>query len=199
MNTLRFRLSLLVLSAVSAFHARQAAGQERFIDQVPGIKADSVAVLGYYFKWPSAAIAGDTFEIGILGEAPFTPARVTQEVKTIRGKRIVVREFASAKDYRPCHILFVADQAAPNSEEKSAAERLGAVLPKTENTAVLVVTETDGLSQQGALLNFVVDLVANRVIMEVNRDEARRRRIGLTPGLVQLANTKKVKFITDPN
>ena len=45
-------------------------------------------------------------------------------------KQNVVERFDSAKDYTPCHILFVSSHASATSEEKTGEDRLRAALKK---------------------------------------------------------------------
>lgn len=191
MNHLRPLLCLLVCFVVLRVDVRQACAQNRFIDQVPGIKADSLMLFGYYFKWPKNAVPGDEFVIGVLGDAAFSKARVTQRTDKVGKKKIRVLLFDSAKDYKPCHILFVANSATPNSVEKTPKTRLSAGMKQVADSPVLVIAEDAGAAIRGAMANFVVDTVQNRVNIEVNEAAVKAGRIDFTRFYLDFRKTRK--------
>lgn len=199
MNGLRLPLCLLICLVVCGIGPEQTHAQQAFIDQVPGLKAGSLVLFGYYFKWPADAVPGDDFVIGLVGEAPFGSERVTARFKKVGNKNIRVLEFDSAKDYQPCHILFVADAAAPASAETAALDRLVAALEKINDGPVLVVTETPGFAMRGAMVNFVVDEVANRLKTEVNLVTLKKAKLNVTKHFVPYSKTNKCILVKADN
>ena len=121
------------------------------------IKAGVLAVLAKCVTWPAdtAPTSSAPLIIGILGKDRFAESgvnqldRMVEEERERAGYSIVVKRFASVKDYQPCHILFVSDHAADARETKSVAERIETVKRMVDGAAVLIVGESDGLAQHG--------------------------------------------------
>jgi hypothetical protein len=88
-----------------------------------------------------------------------------------------VRRFASVEDYRqPCHILFV-------SRSLTGVQQ-AALIAKTEGKPVLVVGETPGMAERGAIANFFVD--GDYIRFELNVDTARRAQLRMDAKLLSL-------------
>lgn len=203
MHRLRPPVCLFVCFIVLGFvvlgiEVREADAQNRFIDQVPGIKADSLMLFGYYFKWSKDAVPGDEFVIGLLGDATFTEGRVTLRSDKVGKKKIRVLLFDSAKDYKPCHILFVANRATANSVERTPKTRLAAAIKQIAGSPVLLVTEDAGAAKRGAMANFVVDIAQNRVNIEVNETGVKNGKLGVTKYYGDFRKTPKC-ILVKPN
>lgn len=149
------------------------------------IKARMLHPLGAMVRSSKSASKNrNTFIIGILGADPFDAGagvnhldRMVAAKKQLSGKRLLVKRFDSAKDLAECDLLFISRFNAEGSKEKSAAARLKAVLPLLKDSPVLLVTDTDGLAAQGAILNFYLTEVAGnvkKVRIEFNPDAAKR-------------------------
>lgn len=151
------------------------------------VKAVFLYNFGRYVEWPEKAFANasDPFVIGILGEDLFGGS--LDEIaakKSILGRRIVVRRFASLEDYRPpCQILFVSRSL---SREKQAA-----AVKQTEGMAVFVVGETPGFATLGGMANFFVD--GDRIRFEINADAARRAQLRIDAKLLNLGKPAGVQ------
>ncbi len=173
----------IVLAGSSWLQAPRATAQQPEPANLPNeytVKAVFLYTFGRYVEWPETALAKtpDTFVIGVLGEDPFGGA--LDEIaakKTIQGRRIVVRRFASADKFRePCHILFV-------SRSLKADQQLAAI-KKTEGKGVFVVGENPGFAEQGGIANFFVD--GDSVRFEINGDAARRAQLHMDAKLLNL-------------
>ena len=90
-----------------------------------------------------------SFVIAILGDAPFGQA--LDEIatrKTIAGRKIVLRRFASLSDYRPpSHILFISRSLSPEHQASAARQ--------VQMAGVLLVGETPGFAETGGAINFL--------------------------------------------
>jgi hypothetical protein len=143
------------------------------------VKAVFLFSFGRYVQWPAETFAkrDDPFVIGIAGEDTFGGAM--DEIaakKTVQGRRILVTRLASLNAYRDCHILFLSRSLAP--------EQVTAFLKEADGKGVLVVGETPGLAERGAVANFFVD--GDRIRFEINSDAARRSRLQLDAKLLSL-------------
>jgi hypothetical protein len=152
------------------------------------VKAVFLYSFGRYVEWPAQAFdnAASPFVIGILGEDSF--GHTLDEIaakKTIQGRRIEIRRFASLKDYHsPCHLLFVSRSL---SQEQQAE-----IISKMAGTPVMIVGETPGFADHGAVANFYLD--GDRVRFEINIENARKAELRMDARLLSLGklvgNTK---------
>jgi hypothetical protein len=129
-------------------------------------------------------VEGEHFVIGVLGNDPFGAVlRTIERSKTVGGKKVVVHRFRSMADYTPCHILFISPVAAEGVTEESAEERLQSALEKTKGSPVLLVSDIQGFSRKGVVINFVVDARANVVRLEINEDAEERAGVKIAAAL----------------
>jgi hypothetical protein len=159
--------------------AAQQPAAEGLLDEYE-LKAVFLYTFGRYVEWPSKAFADTSspFVIGILGEDAFSGAldKIAAK-KTIHGRHIVIRRFASLEEYRaPCHILFVSRSLAPDQQ--------AAVFDKTRSAPVFVVGESPGFAKQGAAANFVVE--GDRIRFEINAAAARQAQLSMDAKLLNL-------------
>lgn len=180
-NRLRILVVPTVVFAVLAFSASNGRGQP-VINKEPEIKAGLVDVLGKLSTWPPAVAPaeGAPLKIGVLGADPFQQGGVNYLDKRLAGQNVVVERFATVDKYQPCHILVVSPEVD-----------LQAVLARMPTQGVLVIAQSAGLARQGAVINLVVE--QNRVRMEVNPDEAKRRGLTIDPRIYNLAMVKVVR------
>jgi hypothetical protein len=146
------------------------------------IKAGLVAIQGKLWTWPPAVApaGGAPLKIGVLGPDPFQQGDVNQLDKKLAGQNIAVERYATADKIQPCHILFV-----------SQAAELPPALEKVPTRNVLIIAQAPGLAKRGAVINLVVE--GNRVRMEVNPDEAKRRGLTVDPRIYNLSMVKVVR------
>ena len=90
-----------------------------------------------------------------------------------KNKQIVVRRFATIKEYLPCHLLFISNV---KEKDEGAAQRLTNSLEKTKDQPLLLITDSEGLAEKGAVINFYLE--GSNVKIEMNRDA--EKRAGLT-------------------
>lgn len=199
MSASRNSLVFLWLFAVLIFQATHATAQ--VVRREYSIKASILCMLGKCVTWPpeSAPKKGEPLVIGILGRDPFFENGANQLDLAVadakaKGSNLVVKRFDSAKDYETCHILFVSNLAADKSEEKSVAERIKSATGITNRSTVLLVSESPGLAQQGAIANLIFDRATNLIQLEINPDAAARASVKMTPDLLRL---KLVRIVRD--
>jgi uncharacterized protein DUF4154 len=170
------------------------AGAQGVIDREYEIKAGYLLNFCRYVEWPKHAVPGDedTFVIGVLGPSPFDrPLLERLASKKVQDKKVVIRQFASVKDYQPCHILFVSAAPDERADESTVEVRVKAVLAKTKGSPVLLVSDTDELAEKGMMINFYIE--ENTVKLAINRNAA--ARAGLTIA-APLLNLKIVKLVS---
>lgn len=148
------------------------------------VKTAYLFQFGSYIEWINPVVKDkDLFVIGILGADPSDAFLRAIADKTIQGKKVVVRRFAKADDYQPCHFLFVAAQAV-KPEKTTLEERLKAVVAKAGGAMPVIITEGEGMARKGAVINFY--LRDNRIHFEINPSAARRAGVQISSKLLKV-------------
>jgi hypothetical protein len=110
------------------------------------IKAAFIYQFTNYIDWDSL-IPGNEFVIGIIGNSPVSGQLAEiAKTKTVRGKKIVLRQFGKPDEIVPCHILFIS---------RKTSFTLGDILAKIGSKGTLTVSEKVGYAQKGADINFI--------------------------------------------
>jgi hypothetical protein len=167
---------LLLLAAAVLAPAAQAAAVTATDQQ---LKAVFVFQFSQFVDWPPAAFSNDTepFVIGVLGSDTF--AALLEEV--VRGEHvnkhpIQVRKLSNADAAGPVHILFV---------DRSESVRLEQIVERVRNRNTLIVSDLDGATQRGAMIQFTN--VGHRIGLRINVDSARAARLIVSSNLLRLA------------
>ena len=146
------------------------------------IEAAFIFNFAKFIEWPADAFAkpSSPLIIGVLGENPFGSA-LEQAVrnKTIGEHPLEVKEFVRAKDATNCHILFI------SSSEK---RRLPEVLSGLGTASILTVSETEGFTEAGGMINFVAD--GNKLRFQINEGAAKKSNLKISSKLLNLAKPR---------
>jgi hypothetical protein len=193
---------LAALAGVVAAAARPVTAQQGVVRREYAIKAGLISVLAKCVSWPAtlAPAPGQPLRIGILGKDPFDENGTNQldhvaaEAK-LKGDNVVVLRFNSAADYQPCHILFVSSEAAVQGAEQTIEQRMQAAQRLAGEDPVLILSESVGMAQHGAVGNLLFDSTSNRIRLEINPDAAARIGLKLAPDLLRLS---LVQIVRDP-
>lgn len=161
----------------------------------PGVRAASreplpeyplKAAFLYHFvefvEWPEASpLPAATVTIGVLGKDPFGEVldRAVLD-KTVAGRTLTIRRFASADALQPCAILFI-----------SASEMSGLpeILARLKGTPVLTVGEGERFARRGGMVGFFFE--DNRVRLEVNVAVAEAAGLRFSSKLLSVARLVK--------
>ena len=131
-----------------------AGGGARGAEAVAGalgeyqIKAAYLYYFTTFVDWDAETYArtGEALVIGVLGADPFgVILDDTLRGKSFNNRKIVVRRFASIKDARDCHVLFIS---------ASERDRLPSILKALEGAAVLTVGDLDQFAARGGQIEF---------------------------------------------
>jgi hypothetical protein len=170
-------LALLAILFRPAETRAQSASQREY-----EIKAAYLYNFINYIDWPTDALPpeGGTITIGIVGDTPYATAFDPLKGKQIKGRKLAVKQVASAKDLDQCNIVFIC------ASEKS---RLPEVLGQFKDSKLLTVGEIDGFAEQGGVINFISE--RNKVRFEINPEAARRAGLTISSELLKLAKLVK--------
>jgi len=123
-----------------------------------------------------AATKGGDFEICIIGEDPFnTVLDAVVAGETIEGKQVVARRVSKPEDTVRCRILYIS-----SSEERG----LDALL-RTVAAGVLTVSNINGFSRRGGMIEFVLE--ANRIRFVVDLKPITDAGITVSSDLLRVA------------
>lgn len=165
-------LAALVLLNTFTTHAQQPADY--------AIQANIIYRFTKYIDWPDNKKNGD-FIIGVVGDSPLTDELKTFIAnKTVGSRKIVIKNFTSSAEAYPCHILFI-------SEDESSS--LKKIASRTSGNPLLLVSESEGLAQKGACINFVI--VADHLKLEINKNNIEERNLSIASELLQLGKLVK--------
>lgn len=179
-------LGVALLPAVGGVAFSLAAEPE----DAEGARYNLMAVFLYNFasfiEWPAdSALSQGPITIGVLGANPFGSAVAAIEKKTVNGRALTFRSFASPSEVQPIHILFVA---------KSAARQMDEVRRVLRGHPVLTVGETEDFTRQGGVVRFYeVETGAGRadpgrnLRLEINERLARDLNLQIRSKLLRLA------------
>lgn len=158
----------VAVSCVLCFFWQLAIGDVNVPGHAPASeyssKADSLAMLLDWVKWPTPAPA--QVNVGILGDDPFGSA--LEKMNPKRSKQI--------EDLKGCQIIFIA-----NSEK----EKVPAIIESLAGANVLTVGESEGFAKQGGMIGFVME--NDLVRFEINTGATRQAGLKIDLRLLKLA------------
>lgn len=133
-----------------------------------------------YIKWPENSIK-DKFVIGVIGDSPINDqlASMVSAKKKVNGMSFELQKYNAVSEIGDCHILYI-----PTGK----SNELGSFSPTFQNKPVLIVTDKPGLTEQGAVINFVE--MDGKIRFELNQTNAESRGLMVAASLVSLAIIK---------
>lgn len=161
--------------AITQIHCKEAYAASSEYE----IKAAFLYNFVNFIEWPSKsqADANRTIIIGIFDDDPFSSTlEQTIANKTINGRKIQIKKFKSYKNIKPCHILYV------NPSEDNHLEK---ILDTVRDWHVLTVSEMDGFTRNGGIINFYME--NKKVRFEINTDNAKKMGLRISSKLLKLA------------
>lgn len=150
----------ILIAALALAGTASLAQAQAPADKVKRRQADLLYPIGSLVQ-SSKLNAGNMYIIGVLGPDPFNGRDASGNVvnhldaaasasnarrATTKRKQIVIRRYKTADDYKPCHMLFVANG------QQQAAKRIAET--HAETLPVLLVGNGDGLVGAGVPVNF---------------------------------------------
>jgi uncharacterized protein DUF4154 len=132
-----------------------------------------------FVEWPPVA-APDSERpllIGILGSDPFGPFLD----ETVRGERlgarpIQLRRYREIADIGECNVLFIS---------RSENEHVPEILSVLKNRHVLTVSDGDAFTNQGGMIQFVMD--KSRIRLRINLEAAQAANVTISSKLLRVA------------
>lgn len=170
---LRFGLLAALLLSSAALWAMPARAATEY-----EVKAAFILNFVKFTRWPSAAETGD-IDICLLGQNPFKGALRIMMRKTIRERRIVVRE-VGADAITGCDVLFVA---------RSAEAIAKPVLTALRGQPVLTIGDHKSFISAGGAINLY--LVRGKIRFEARPAAAEAAGLTISSRLLKLAKIRR--------
>jgi YfiR/HmsC-like len=149
------------------------------------VKAVFVLNFSRFVAWPAQAFTSprQPFVIGVLGDDPFG-AHLDEAVRNEEagGHPLVVRRFQDIADVRDCQILFI---------DQSESADLPRILAALDHRSTLTVTDVDGASQRGVMIQFTT--VNHQIRLRINDDSARAAGLTISATLLRLAKIDRTR------
>ncbi|TKB25514.1 YfiR family protein [Desulfopila sp. IMCC35006] len=142
------------------------------------LKAAFLLNFSKFTTWPKEAFseAGQTFDFCIIGKDPFGKALDGLESKKVGGRNVRLHHAGSTADAKTCHVMFIS-----KSEQSHLAQLLQAVVGRP----VLTVSDIEGFSRQGGILEFVTK--DGRLSFVANNQQALHSGLQINASLLNLA------------
>ncbi len=177
---MHFRVACLVvlLAILAAARGELRAQENTRVSREYQIKAAILFNFVRSVEWPAEAFADNrsTLILGVLGEDPFGPALESVDGKTVQGRTVVVRRFATLEDLEPCQVLFISS---------SERDRLQAVFEALESWNVLTVGEMDRFADLGGIIG--LDIRRNNIRFDINTRAGQQAGLSISSELLNLA------------
>jgi hypothetical protein len=170
----------LLAAAAAAFLvlACSGAGAQAPQAQEHEVKAAFLFKFPAFIEWPAKPGPEVPFVISVVGAPEVAAAlRSLAQGRSIDGRPIQVREPGDANGVQGAHMVFVG---------RNAGARLPLLARALAGMSVLVVAESPGALDEGAMINFV--LSEGRVRFDVALDTAEAARLRINARLLAVAN-----------
>jgi hypothetical protein len=139
------------------------------------IQANIIYRFTKYIDWPESKKTGD-FIIGIVGDTPLSDELKNFIANKMAGnQKIVIKKISSSAESYSCNILFISEDESNNLRKIAA---------KTAGSAILLVTESDGLARRGSCINFI--LAGDHLKLEINKNNIEQRDLSIASELLNL-------------
>ena len=141
-------------------------------------KAYFIYTFSKYVEWEDFG-ADSTFIIGVIGNSNMAPylERIA-DVKSIKGKKIIIQRWQQTNDIGVCHMLFI-----PRSQK----DQLNEIRKKTEGMPILTIGDTKGFAKKGVHINLLI--LRDRIGFEVNMTTIDDTTLKVSSQLLKLATS----------
>ncbi len=157
-------------------------GKKAFSEQsVPPeyiVKAAFLYNFAKFVEWPANVFPddGSPFVLCVLGEDPFGSALDSIKRKTVGARKLMIKRYEKAKDFKKCHMLFIS---------RSKKNDLDKIFAQLEDLSVLTVSDIEGFALKGGIIGlFTAD---NKIRFEINVDRVKRSGLQISSKLLKLA------------
>ena len=141
------------------------------------VKAAFIYHFVQFIDWPAEALADGALIVAVVGEDPFDGA-LAAAVKDRKAKDrpMVYKHFANVDAIEDCHVLFISP---------SEKDRVRAVLDNVKDKPVLTVSDVEGFTPAGGMIQFFQE--SNKIRFEIRRKAAEDVKLQIRAKLLKVA------------
>jgi hypothetical protein len=174
-----FALSVLVMACLTLFCPQTGWAEPSQLNEYE-VKAAYLYNFAKYVEWPASAFARENapLTLCIIGTSPLNEVIESLAGKTIKNRRLVIRQFSRIEDLNECHILFI------NAAVKTSYTQ---ILASISSRPVLTVSDGTGFANTGGIIEFVP--VGDKIRFKINNRTAQQVNIRISSHLLRLATT----------
>ena len=136
------------------------------------VKAQFLRHFATFVEWPGN---GTALRLCILGRDPFGGALEAIRGLPVKDRKLEIATLDVKDDVRDCQMLFVAPSAERHLERVAALAR---------GYGILIVGDSDGYAQRGAMINFYLE--AGKIRFEINLEAIRQSTLKVSSRLLAL-------------
>lgn len=142
------------------------------------VKASYIYNFAKYIDWPSSSLPQEstTLIFCIIGNSPLNQVMQSLTGKSVKNRRVSIRELAQVDELNGCNILFV------NTSMKAHLNRILASAP---SRSLLTVSDDKGFAAAGGIIEFIP--VGDKIRFQINHKSARQSNIKISSRLLSLA------------
>jgi hypothetical protein len=164
---------LLLASAVSTIDA--ADPEDAVAQRADQLKAGYLLNFMKFVDWPERLPANLLTVCFVGGKGVHDSLEDGLQNKTVRESHLVLRMLAASEPPVGCNVLYLASDAMSG----------GARLPRTDESAILTVSDVKAFAHNGGMIELFTD--ANHLRFNINVVNAQRARLHISSSLLQLA------------
>lgn len=166
-------LIVLLFPQVNTVMAQRSPAEEQ-------VKAVFIYNFTKFIDWPANSFnhPEPAFVIGVVGNqsiSPFLQEAIAGELAA--GRPILIKHFASAREIKNCHILYI------GSEDP---DRVKAIIAQTQNQSILTVSDSPNFLRWGGMVRFYTE--KGKIRLEINSDAAKSAGIRISSKLLSVAS-----------
>jgi hypothetical protein len=143
-----------------------------------GVKAAMLTNFAKFVDWPSGSFKNETspIVIGIVGTDPFGDIFEAAKDKTVKGRKVVMRNLPRLENFEDCHILFFS---------KSEKGNLILLLSATKNYNILTVSDIEKFAEKRGMIGLVTG--DNTISIEINLETVKHSNLKFSSQLLKIA------------
>ncbi|HKX33468.1 MAG TPA: YfiR family protein [Blastocatellia bacterium] len=175
-----FPILTLICSAVLIAACGSVQLQAQSIDEYQ-VKIAFLYNFAKFVEWPIETFVTNkgSLTVGVVGEDPFGKT-IDQFMngKTVNGRQVTIKRLKLGQNLKDCHILFIS-----SSEQR----RVPQIVESLKGTSVLTISELQQFTQQGGMINLILD--DDKIRFEVNLNAAAQAHLRISSKLLALAKS----------
>ncbi len=144
-------------------------------------KFKSVFTLSFirHIGWTDSAKNGD-FVIGVVRDKEIADwMKKLSAGKKFGFQNVVIKEFKSVEDIVDCQVVYI-------SSNVNFSKNASAILDKVNGNSTLIITESEGATKTGAMINFVIR--EDKLKFEIHKENAAKFGLQISSKLESMSN-----------